>query len=160
MYDYGLRMCLLQKEVNPADAINKYLQYKNVTTFKPKHHNHVNQFIQANWNNFATFIHNSIINGSLKGKAVRLNTYFAEQKEYTQNVAEEFKNSNVSEDENLLLMRIRKEYGTGFIQSFLMKRGVKPESKHTGYFSKTLQWLPLVRQAIAYGILIEEKEVV
>jgi hypothetical protein len=55
-----------------------------------------------------------------------------------------------------LLNRIAKEYGCGFLHSFLMKKNIKPEPKDFGYTSKKLQFLPLVRQAINEGYLTDQ----
>lgn len=152
MYDHGLITFLKANDVSVIEAVNKYLQYKKVTDFKPKHHDKVNNFIKQNWQNFASFVHNSIKSGSLIGKPIKLNSYYDEQKEYKANLIKEFEEEKINSEEKFLLNRIRKEYGSGFIQSFLMKKDIIPLAKDRSYLSKTLQWLPLVRQAIKEGI--------
>lgn len=151
MYDYGIRTFCDRKDVSINDAVAKYLQYRNVTDFKPKQHEKVNNYINNNWNNFANFIDKSLKSGTIKGKPCKLNTYFGERREYNIKVSDEFAKEKITDLENKILGRIKKEYGAGFLQSFLMKKDIQPLSKDRSYFSKTLQWLPLVRQSIENG---------
>lgn len=156
MYNIGLIRFCQAKHLDTASTVNGYLQHKGVSFSKRNQHLR-NDFIQDNWTSFASWVDKGIKSGKLNGKDVRLNYSFAEQREYKDRVKQEHESVKPTQDEEMLLQRIRKEYSVGFIQSFLMKKNIKPLSKDDSYFSKRLQWLPLVRQAISEGILKQEE---
>lgn len=156
MYNNGILQFLTAKRVNPKKAIETFLSHRNVTSFTAKNHDRASDFIQDNWNSFASWVDNSIKSGILQGKRVKLNTSYQERAEYKEKIRKEFEQVGVTKEEHLLFNKIRKEYGVGFIQSFLNKKGIQSLGKDYSYFSKTLQWLPLVKQAIENGILEQE----
>lgn len=150
MIDRGIVVFLNKKSVNIHDGIQAYYKYKE-KKLNFRYSGNINKFIGNNWVNFATFIDKSIKDGSLKGKAVRLDYYHEEQREYKRKVKEEFERENLTPLEKKLVDKVRK-IGIGFISSFLMKNGFGTFGKDTSFHSKTLQWLPLIRYAIKNGI--------
>lgn len=83
MYSTGLIHFLSVKQLKPKTTINAFLSSQNITSFTAKNHNRVNNYIQNNWIKFATFVDKGIKSGILEGKAIKLNTYYDEQREYT-----------------------------------------------------------------------------
>jgi hypothetical protein len=158
MYNIGLTRFIESKELNSKEAINGFLKYKGITKFTANNHYQVNDFIQNNWNSFSSYVDRELKNGNLNGKRVKLNTYYDEHRKYIKQVKDEVVSSDISKEEQRLLNKIKKEYSVGFLQSFLMKRDIQPLGKDISYFSKNLQWLPLVRQAIDAGILKQLSE--
>jgi hypothetical protein len=154
MYSYGLVKFLQAKKLKSAEAINSFLKSEGITNYTAKHHHRVNSYIQKNWTKFATFIDKEIKNGNLKGSAVKLNHYYDEQREYKNEVRNEFVNANLTVDQEMLLNYI-KEYGVGSVHSFLNKKGIIGLGKDPNYKSKKLQWLPVVNKAIENGIDID-----
>lgn len=155
MYNYGLTSFLDAKHLNYKEAINAFLKHQGVTEFTAKHRYKVNDYIEENWVRFASFIDKSIKNGTLKGEAVKLNTYYAEQKERNAIVKAEFERANLSDDQKKLLKYIGLNFGPRGITSFLMKRGYGVPAKTRHYTSKTLQWLPVVDLSIELGIDVD-----
>jgi len=154
MYNQGIKSFCERKNVNITEAVLGFLSNRQ-QTFSFKHHNRVNDYIECNWTAFATWVDTSIKSGALNGKSIKLNTSYGEKRQYDERVREEFKKAGITKEEQFLLDKIKKQYGVGFIQSFLMKNGYSSFGKDDSFFSKTLQWLPLVRHAIKHGILNE-----
>ena len=84
MISYGLMRFIQEKNLNSKKAINSYLQHKGITEFTAKNSTRASQYIQRNWHSWASFIDRSIKNGSLEGKAVKLNHYYDEQEKRKQ----------------------------------------------------------------------------
>ena len=152
MYNYGLVKFLQAKKLKSNECINAFLKSEGCT-FEAKHHNRVNNYIEKHWTKFASFVDSGIKNGTLQGKAVKLNTYFDEAREYHNLVANEFKGVNLTTEQQKMLDHIRRN-GIGKLQSAMMKMGIHPEKKNYEYKSKILQWLPVVNQALDNGISI------
>lgn len=153
MYNYGLVKFLEAKKLKSNECINAFLTSEGITDFNSKHHNRVNNYIENHWEKFCSFVDRGIKNGTLQGKAVKLNTYFDEQREYYNLVNNEFKEANLTPKQQHLLNIIRKK-GVGVVHAFLQKKSIQPVKKDMNYKSKLLQWLPLVNQAIDNGITI------
>jgi hypothetical protein len=153
MYNQGLIKFIQAKRLSSTQCINSFLISEGITNFSAKNHNRVNSYIETNWTKFASFVDKELKNGNLKGRAIKLNTYFDEQRERKEKVKDEYNSIELSIQQQQLLFRIRKE-GIGFIQSFLMKNGIKPLPKDSSFTSKVLSWLPLVNQAIENDIII------
>jgi len=150
-YNYGIISFLNRKQVHASTAIKAYLEHKNV---KIKGDFKISQYIEDNWTSFASFVDKGIKSGTLKGIAIRLDYYHDEQREYVKAVKSEFENIELTSQEQEILNKIKKEYGVGFIHSFLMKKNIRPLPKELSYKSKKLQFLPVVRQAIKEGFLL------
>ena len=153
MYNYGLVKFLQAKKLKSNECINAFLKSEGVTEFTAKHHNRVNSYIEKHWTKFASFVDRGIKDGTLQGKAVKLNTYYDEQNEYRNIVKNEYKEAKLTAEQQKILDKIRKN-GGGKLQSAMMKAGINPVRKNYEYKSKTLQWLPVVNQAIENGISI------
>ena len=155
MYSTGLVKFLQAKKVRSNDAINSFLAAEGVLHFTARHHRQVDSYLQKNWTKFATFIDKEIRSGKLKGQAVKLNSYYDEQRERKEVVAREFLQADLSADQKRLLAYI-KEYGEGSVQLFLIKKGITGLGKDHTYTSRKLQWLPLVNKALENEIDIDE----
>ena len=153
MYNYGLVKFLQAKKLKSNECINAFLKAEGVTEFTAKHHNRVNSYIEKHWTKFSSFVDRGIKDGTLQGKAVKLNTYFDEQREYRDTVKAEFENANLTTEQQKILDEIKKN-GVGKLQSAMMKAGINPVGKNYECKAKTLQWLPVVNQAIENGISI------
>lgn len=143
MYNHGLESFLQAKKLSSKDTINKFLQSQGITEFTSKNHNRVNDFIEANWNRFATFVDKGIKSGELKGQAIKLNTYFSEKRERDQTARDEFKSLNLSKGEIFIINLERHEFSP--IDSILSKNGLNRPSNDLSYTSKKLQRLPILR---------------
>jgi len=150
-YNYGIVSFLNRKQVHVQTAINAYLKYKEV---KIKGDFKISEYIENNWTSFASFIDKGIKSGDLKGVAIRLDYHHEEQREYIKSVKAEFEIVELTMQEITILNKIKKEYGVGFIHSFLMKKDIKPLPKDFSFKSKKLQFLPLVKQAIKEGFTL------
>ena len=82
MYNIGLDNFLRAKQLKSKATIDSFLLSQNITSFTSKNHNRVNNYIQNNWIKFASFVDKGLKSGTLEGKAVKLNTYYDEQREY------------------------------------------------------------------------------
>jgi flagellar motility protein MotE (MotC chaperone) len=153
MYNYGLVKFLQAKKLKSNECINAFLKAEDITEFTAKHHNRVNSYIEKHWTKFSSFVDRGIKDGTLQGKAVKLNTYFDEQREYRSAVKSEFENANLTAEQQKILNEI-KQNGVGKLQSVMMKAGVNPVGKNYECKAKILQWLPVVNQAIENGISI------
>lgn len=153
MYNYGLVKFLQAKKLKSDECINAFLKSDNITEFTSKNHNRVNNYIQNNWTRFCSFVDMGIKEGTLQGKAIKLNTYFDKERERKKAVKIEFSNANLTDQQKKILKEIKKN-GVGILHSKMMKSGIKPVSKNYECVSKTLQWLPIVNQAIENGISI------
>lgn len=153
MYNYGLVKFLQAKKLKSKECINAFLESNGVTTFQAKHHNRVNDYLEKHWVKFASFVDRGIKDGTLKGKAIKLNTFYDEREEYFALVKNEFKEVNLTAEQQKILDNIRRN-GIGALQSAMMKMGVQPYKKDYKYKSKILQWLPVVNQAIENGISV------
>ena len=152
MYKYGLVKFLQAKKLKSNECINAFLKSEGCD-FEAKHHHRVNNYIEKNWTKFSSFVDRGIKDGTLQGKAVKLNTYYSEQEEYRNLVRNEFKEAKLTTEQQNILDNIRRN-GVGKLQSAMMKAGINPVGKNYECKSKTLQWLPVVNQAIENGISI------
>lgn len=155
MYNYGLVQFLQAKKLKSKECIDKFLLSEGITNFTSKNHNRVNNYIQNNWIKFAAFCDKGIKSGELNGEAVRLNYSFEEQRNYHNKVKEEFESLNLTPLQKAILNKIKKEYGVGFLQAFLNRKGLKSGGKNLSYHSKNLQWLDVVNNAINNGFNFE-----
>lgn len=142
MYNYGITSFLQAKSVEAKQAIVKFLEEENVTAFTHKNHNRVNEYVQANWIKFSSFIDKSIKSGKIKGNAVKLNTYFDEKRERDLKVKSEFQGVHLSNEERRILSL--PSYHFGIIQSVLAKNGIEAPKKDQSFTSKRLQKLPYI----------------
>jgi|CXWL01.1.fsa_nt_gi hypothetical protein len=154
MYNYGLVKFLQAKKLKSNECINAFLTSEGVREFTAKHHNRVNSYIEKHWTKFSSFVDKGIKDGTLQGKAVKLNTYFDEVREYSAAVKKELEEVKLSVEQQNVLDEIKKS-GIGKLQSIMMKEGINPVGKNYNYKSKSLQWLPIVNQVIENGIKIE-----
>jgi hypothetical protein len=152
MYSYGLVQFLQAKKLKSNECINAFLKSENVSEFTAKNHNRVNIYIEKHWNKFASFVDRGIKNGDLKGKPVKLNHHFDEQRERNERIKKEFQDVNLNSEQQRIINEIKKD-GVGKFQSAMMKEGINPVGKDYAFESKTLQWLPLVNQIIENNIL-------
>jgi hypothetical protein len=144
MYNIGLVRFIEAKSLKSKQCIDAFLKHQGVA-FTSKNHNRVNDYIDKNWNRFATFVDKGIRAGTLNGNPVKLNTYYAEQEERRNIVASEFDNEELSGEEKWILTYIGK-HGVGNVQSYLSKvQKQHSPAKDYSYTSKKLQWLPLVK---------------
>lgn len=155
MYNYGLVQFLQIKKLKSKECIDKFLLSEGITNFNSKNHDRVNDYIQKNWVKFASFCDKGIKSKELNGKAVRLNYSFDEQKNYQNKAREEYESLNLTLLQKAILNKIKNEYGAGFLQAFLNKKGLKSEGKNLSYHSKNLQWLDVVNNAIENGFNFE-----
>lgn len=109
------------------------------------------KYIDRNWNKFATFVDRGIKSGKLKGKDIKLNTYYSEQKEYQNKTKAEFELANLTDEEQELLNYIQ-ENGPGRLQNKLIALRIKGLGKDLSYTSKKLQWLRLVKLFISNNL--------
>lgn len=145
MYNWGIRSFLEAKRVKPYEGIKLFLEREKVD-FNYKKYDKVNVYIQNNWNKFSTFIDQALKNKELKGTPIKLNTYFDEKRERDEIVRNEFKDANLSPEEEKVFRHIKKNYGPDKVQSFLAKKGLGTIPKDRSYVSKTLQHMPNVKQ--------------
>lgn len=153
MYNHGLVKFLQYKKLKLKECINAFLKSEGVTEFSSKHHNRVNNYIQKNWEKFCSFVDKGIKDGSLHGKAVKLNTHFDERRKYQKAVQKELEDINLTQEQKAFMAKIRKD-GIGWLQSIMMKKGINSLPKNLDYKAKSLQWLPIINQAIKNGITI------
>lgn len=151
MYNYGIVRFLQAKQLKSKECIDGFLISEGITNFTSKNHNRVNKYIESNWTKFAAYCDKGLKSGELQGKAVKFNYYYDEQREYKEKVRQEYEALNLTPLQKSILKRITKEFGVGFLQSFLQKKGITPVGKNMDYFSKTLQWMDLVNLAIEHG---------
>lgn len=147
-YNYGLVNFLQAKQLSSKQAIDSFLQEEGVTEFNSKHHNRVNEYIQANWVKFASHCDRGIKSGALKGKAVRLDFHHEEEQKRHYRVRDEFKTAGTTLKERDLLRYI-KDNGAGVVHSIMQKAGLTVPKKDMSYESKTLRFLPIVRMFIS-----------
>lgn len=152
MYNYGLVKFLQAKKLKSNECINAFLKSENCD-FEAKHHNRVNTYIEKHWVRFASFVDKGIKDGTLQGRAVKLNTYFDEAREYRKVVMNEFKEVNLTPEQQKMLDHIRRN-GIGKLHSVMAKAGIQPVKKNYDFKSKNLQWLPVINQALENGIFI------
>jgi len=146
MYNYGLTKFLQAKNLKSNQAINAFLKSEGCD-FTAKNHNRVNNYLQSNWNKWATFVDKGLKDGTLSGTSKKLNHYFDEEKERRERVNKEFKEIDLT-PEQMKVFDFMKEHGVGKIQSILMKSGFSAPGKNYEYESRKLQWLPLVNKVI------------
>jgi hypothetical protein len=145
MYSYGLETFIQSKKLNSKEAINKFLEQEKITEFTAKNHNRVNNYIQNNWVKFATFIDKGIKSGLLKGKAIKLNYYFDEQREFKNNCKEEIK--LITKEEMQLITLINKYDDLIHLSrtsSFFGRKNMKMPSNQEG-FSRKYKILPKIQ---------------
>lgn len=156
MYSKGLERFLQAKKVSSQQAINAFLQSKEITDFTAKNHFKVNGYINANFEAFATFVDQSIKNGTLKGKAVKLNTYWEAQRERSAMVGAEFHNCN--KHEIALYNTIGKFDGLIHLsktQSFFNKRGILLPGNNSEAISRIGKLLPKLQFIINHELFEE-----
>lgn len=146
MYNTGIEVFLNLKKVNIREGVKAFIKHKGVKT-NPYDNYEASAYIQSNWEAFASFIDKSIKDGTLKGTAVKLNSYYQEQRQRNEMIRAQTKELNITKEEQRIFNRIKKE-GPGFLYSFLMSNGVQPCKKDLTIISKTQQYLPLVRLAL------------
>lgn len=153
MYNYGLLRFLKAKQVKPSEAIHLFLQNENITDFKPKNHNRVNDYIQNNWVKFSSFVDKSIKDGILKGKPVKLNTYFQEQHERNQVVIGEFKSVTLTAQEKKIIML--ENWQLGAVHSFFSKNNIDIPKRDESFTSKKLQKMPIIEVLRKHSLVSE-----
>jgi len=149
-YDNGIVSFLNAKHIMKVkEPIKLFLKYKG-SDLNPNHVFAVSDFIQNNWESFASFIDRSIKSGAIAGKPVKLNTYFEENRIRKETVGNEY--STLSPDQRKLINFIKKDWGTGKLQSFVTKQGYLIPQKTNKYTSGWLNNLPLVDLVISIGV--------
>jgi hypothetical protein len=156
MYSIGLEKFIQAKRLKSKEVINLFLEHESITDFNANNHNKVNNYIQNNWNKFATFVDKSIKNGIIRGERVKLNSYFDEQVEFRRKCKTE--ESTISNEE-MKLINIIKNYDN-IIQlnkchSFLNKRNIKLPANQEGC-SRKYKILPKIKFILELGELKEE----
>ena len=150
MINHGITSFLYMKKVKEKEGIKAFLTHQQVNVGINRH-NEVNDYIQSNWSKFASFIDNSIKNGTLKGKAVKLNTHFDEERQRVNQIIAEKKAAKLTAQEDRILRKISKN-GIGILKGY-HAGGLKKDYSFT---SKNMQWLPVIRKAIELGFKLEE----
>ena len=84
MLSYGLMQFIQKKRLKSKEAIDAYLEYKGVTKFTSKNSTKASNYIQRNWNSWASFIDKSIKNKSIQGVDVKLCHYYDEKEKAKQ----------------------------------------------------------------------------
>ena len=90
MLSYGLVRFLEKKRLSSKEAINAFLQHKDITSFTAKQQHKASNYIQQHWNEFHSFIDLSIKNGSIKGQAIKLNHHYDEERDRKDKMKEEY----------------------------------------------------------------------
>lgn len=158
MYNRGIESFLQMKKVgNMKNAVQQFLDEQEIELFTANNYVDASNYIQRNWVKFASFIDQSIKNGKIKGKAVRLNYSYEEDRRRQKAVKAEFEAIKLSTEQQFLLDFV-KENGAGKIQSFLAKKGHQTPAKDLNYTAKSLQWLPMINLAIEAGYPIPAEE--
>lgn len=142
----GLMTFIAHKKLDYNQVVSLFMSEQTNTNGMRAH-----RYIQANWDKFATFVDKGLKSGRLKGKDIKLNTYYSEQKEYHNKIKAEFESVNLTEKEQELLNYIQ-ENGPGKLQNKLIALGIKGLGKDLSYTSKKLQWLQLVRLFISNNL--------
>jgi hypothetical protein len=158
MYNKGLERFLQAKKVSSQKAINAFLQSKEITDFTAKNHFKVNGYINANFEAFATFVDQSIKNGTLTGKAVKLNTSWEIQRQRSAAIGAEFHDCNA--DEIALYNDICKYDDCIHLsktQSFFNKRGVLLPGNNHEAISRIGKLLPKLQFIINHSLFEEYK---
>jgi hypothetical protein len=156
MYSIGLEKFIQAKKLSSKEVINLFLEHESITDFNANNHKKVNDYIQNNWNKFATFVDKSLKDGVVQGERIKLNTYFDEQKEFRDKCKIE---ESIISNEEMHLINIIKKYDD-IIQfnkchSFLNKRNVKLPSNQEGD-SRKYKVLPKIKFILELGELKEE----
>ncbi len=154
-YDYGLVRFIQAKKLKSTECINAFLKSEGITDFTAKNHSRVNGYIKKNWTKFASFCDRGIKDGALTGRPVKLNISYDIEREYKDAVKNELETIKLTSGQQEFLAEI-KQNGVGKLQSEMMKAGINPVGKDLKYKSRSLQWLPIVNQAIASGIIIKQ----
>lgn len=146
MYNRGLQSFINAKQLKPSQCINAFLRSEGITDFNYKNHNKVNRYIQKYWNKFANFIDKGIKNGTLKGKAVKLNTYYAEKRQYKQEAKEE---CSLLTKEEWALVKILKEHDDftrlSKCHSFFNKRNIELPKPNSESLTRIVHHLPRIQ---------------
>jgi hypothetical protein len=150
MINHGITTFLFLKKVDKAKGIKAFLEAQG-SQIKFSNHPALNDYIQSNWSKFASFIDTNIKNGTLKGEAIKLNTHFDEERERIAQIIAEKKVANITPEEDKILRKIKKG-GIGILKGYA-PHGV---GKDYSFTSSNMQWLPVVRGAIAAGFKLEE----
>jgi hypothetical protein len=140
-YNYGIVAFLNAKRVPAKQAVKLFLEHCGKKCSYRDYRN-ASDYIQANWNRFATFIDKALLSGELKGQRVKLNTYYEEQAERNREIAQEFKSVELSKEEKAILNIPSHEFGV--VHSVIAKAGFKSPQKEYSYTSKKLQNMPLI----------------
>ncbi len=131
MYNRGLEVFMHNKQLKSQDTINQFLQSEGITEFTAKNHIRVNNYIEKHWTKFASFVDSGIKSGKLKGKAVKLNHYFDEQREWKEKAKAE--RNLLTDEENKLYNIIRRfDDSWGKVTSFFAKRGINLPKNNEG----------------------------
>ena len=145
MYSYGLKIFAQAKKLDLRETISKFLEQEKITKFTVNNHNKVNNYIQNNWIKFATFVDKGIKSGLLKGKVIKLNTYFDEQREFKNNCKKEIK--LITKEEMQLITLISKYDDLMHLSrtsSFFGRKNIKMPSNQEG-FSRKYKILPKIQ---------------
>lgn len=151
-YNFGLRRFIQAKKLEGKKAINAFLKHKNITDFDYSRSGKVNNFIEKNWNEFAGFCDAGIKSGLLKGKRVKLNTYYDELQEYIDMCKQEERDLNLTFMERQFIRYADRSK----VQSFLSKNGVDQPKAYPFEYAKRLGPLPMYRKAIELGCKLWE----
>ena len=152
MRNQGLVNFLHKKQVHVETALKMYAELHQL----PK--KQVEQHIQDNWVKFASWVHTSIVAGTLKGKPVKLDhyskSYYTQKKADIQAKIEYEKENGIHE----LVEKLRKK-DLSDLQSFCAKNGINvgsnpdksfPTSSHTRFAFYFRDNPELLEQALNY----------
>lgn len=150
-YDYGTIAFLKAKKLNAKQTIQAYIKDQN-ESFSHNNIKKVNALISSNFSRFATFCDKAIKSGTLKGNAVKLNTYYDEQRERNEQVNKEYKEVSLSTDQECLLGIIKTDYCAAKLHSFITKQGFGIPKMDDSFTARRLRFLPTVNLVIELGI--------
>lgn len=148
--EFGVLAFISQKELNDFKTVKAYIK-KLGLQIDPNSKKAAN-IINKNFVSFASFCDKSIKEGTLEGKAVKLNTYYDERREYKQQAYKEYKEANLTAEHEFLLSVIKKDLGCSKLSSFLAKNGIEHVEMDKSKAARRLQYLPIINLVIENGI--------
>ena len=145
-FNYGLQSFLRAKSMKSVKTIELFLKEEGAG-FTYDSTKKANDYIERNWEKFASFCDRKIKTKELPGKAVKLNTHFDEERERGARIRDEMDAANMTfiERNYVQFADMRK------VQSFLSKKGINQLKKDCEFESKKMRDLPNYRLAIENG---------
>lgn len=155
--DPGLRYFLKAKKLNYHECVNAFLKHQNITKFSAKNYTRAINYINSNWNPFASFVDNKLKVKEISGKRVKLSHYDEMLRERAERnkAAQEQRylarleyNSYVFADEEIDMLKVVENHGIGVIDSYIVKHNISRLKSEHKWRNKRLQFLPQIHTLI------------